>query len=128
MANNGKLSPKQQAAIRALLTARDVRAAAKARKVRERTFHRWLDDPTFQEALKEAEQTALDVAVRRLTGVMQLAIDTLLVVMVNKENTLGTRVRAAELVLARLLEIRQFAAFDERAGHLEEIVAAEMHR
>lgn len=128
MAENGTLSPKQQAAIAALLTARDVRAAAKNAKVGERTLHRWLVDPAFQAALKDAEHAALDIAVRRLTGAMQLAIDTLLMVMVNKQNTASTRVRAADIILARLLELRELTTLDERVKHLEEIVAAESHR
>jgi hypothetical protein len=128
MAKNGKLTTKQQAAIAALLTARDVRAAAKSAKVGERTLHRWLEDSAFQAALKEAEHTALDIAVRRLTGASQLAIDTLLIVMTNKENAAGTRLRAADVILARLLELRQLATLDERVKHLEEIVAAESHK
>jgi hypothetical protein len=41
-------------------------------------------------------------------------------------NAAGTRIRAAELVLARVFEIGQFAALDQRVRQLEEIAAAEM--
>ncbi len=128
MAETGRLSPKQQNAIAALLIARDVRAAAKTAKIGERTLHRWLAEPSFQAALQAAERDALHLGVRRLTGAMQHAIDTLLVVMANKENAASTRVRAADVVLSRLMHLKELAELQARVTHLEEIVAAETNR
>ena len=66
MAENGKLSPSQQRAIGALLTSRNVRAAAETAQVSERSLHRWLEDDHFVGELRKAEDRVIDQAVRRL--------------------------------------------------------------
>jgi hypothetical protein len=78
MATNGnpeKLTPRQRRAIAALLSSRDVKAAALAAKVGARTLYRWLDDQSFRNALSAAESEAIDTATRRLIGLEDSAVD-----------------------------------------------------
>jgi hypothetical protein len=78
MAVNGNpegLTSRKKRAIAALLTSRDIKAAALAAKVGERTLHRWLDDQSFRDALQAAESEAINTATRRLIGLEDSAVN-----------------------------------------------------
>ncbi len=125
MAANGspagkKLTPRQRRAIAALLSEKDVLAAAKKARVGERTLRRWLDsDEVFQAQLKAAEAAAIDSAIRRLSNLTGQAVSTLRDVMSGKDCSAGARVRAADVALARLLDLRELAQLEARLGAIE---------
>jgi hypothetical protein len=78
MAINGnpeRLTSRKKRAIAALLTSRDIKSAALAARVGERTLHRWLDNKSFRDALQVAESEAIDAATRRLIGLEDSALD-----------------------------------------------------
>src|SRR4051812_32578925 len=60
------LSPKQAALISALMTEATVAAAAKRAGCSARSARRWLGEPAFCGAYREARRAALDVAMARL--------------------------------------------------------------
>jgi hypothetical protein len=74
MTENGRLSPAQKRALAAMLTERDVRSAAKAAGVAERTLFTWLKDPDFTQALRQAEAALIDEATRGLVGMQGKAL------------------------------------------------------
>ncbi len=119
MADRGRLTPTQRRAIAALLTERDTRAAASAARVSERALYRWLALPDFQAELQEAEKQAIDAAIRRLAELTAQAVDTLREVMLDKEASAGTRVQAANIALARLLDLRELAELETRLQRIE---------
>ena len=75
--SQGKLTPRQRRAIAALLSERDIKAAAEAAKVGYRTLLRWLDDPDFRAALVQAERDLVDGTTRRLVAGQDKALDVL---------------------------------------------------
>jgi len=119
MANNGKLTPKMKAFIRALLTERTVRGAAGAAGIGERTAYRWSKDPDIITALKAAELEALGGVVRRLVGLGDRATQTLADAMDSEETRENTKVRAADIILGRLLQLRELVDLEERISILE---------
>lgn len=116
----GKLTPKQERAIRALLTSKNVGEAAAAIGVSERTLYRWLTDPAFRAALSVAEGDLLDAATRRLLTLQDDAIGAFEDVLTGGPDVTDTaRLRAAQAVLDYLLKLREMRSVEERLTALE---------
>ena len=121
MAENGTdskpLTLQQHKAIAAMLVSRDLRSAAKASGIPERTLWRWAGDPRFLAGLHSAEGAIVTDATRRLLQLSTKAIDTL-------EKVLDTgppalRLRAAGMVLDQLLTLRELQNTESRLAALE---------
>lgn len=120
MAKTGALTPKQRQAIASLLSERDVRGAAKAAGIAERTLHRWLSDAGFRAALVDQEGEIIDQATRRLLDLTEHAIDTLDdILQTGNENQ---RLRASQAVLDHLLKLRELRNVESRLADLEAAV------
>jgi hypothetical protein len=78
MAKNDTLTPTQKRGIAALLSERDVRSAAKATGIAERTLWRWMDDPTFRAELTRQEGAIIDQTTRGLLGMQDKALAAVL--------------------------------------------------
>jgi phage terminase small subunit len=113
------LTPKQRKAVEALLITGDVTAAAKEVGVSRETLYRWLKQPHVLEAVREAEARALDELSRLLVRLGRSAATTLARAMSDAETPAATRVRAADVVLARLLQLRELATLEARVVDLE---------
>ena len=115
-----KLTPKQEAAVRALLTSKNVGEASGAVGVSERTLYRWLADPDFRAALSVAEGDLLDAATRRLLTLQDDAIGAFEDVLTGGPDVTDTaRLRAAQAVLDYLLKLREMRSIEERLAALE---------
>jgi len=111
------LTPKQRRAIQAILLTGNVKQAAEAADVNRQTFYRWRKLPHFQRALKEAEAAALADLSRRLVGLSDKAAKALEAALDAPE--LRYRLRASEIVLGRLLQLRELVNLEERLEALE---------
>ena len=116
---NTEITPKQRKAVEALLVTGDVSAAAKETGVSRESLYRWLKQPIFLEAVREAEARALDELSRLLVRLGRSAATTLAKAMNDAETPAATRVRAADVVLARLLQLRELATLEARVADLE---------
>jgi hypothetical protein len=122
---DAKLTPTQARAIAALMTAGSIGEAAKAVKVGERTLRRWLaEDAGFVAALDAAQRQALDAVVRRLTSLSVAAGGVLARVMGDESASSSARVRAADIVLGRFVQLRELAQLEERLTALEAAIKA----
>jgi hypothetical protein len=122
MASNGtpgKLLPRQRRAIVALLTSKDVKAAAELAKVGERTLYRWMQMPAFRLALLSAEGDAIDQATRQLITLQGPAIDVIAGILADQDNHPAVRLRAAQSVLDYLLRLRELRDVESRLAALE---------
>lgn len=113
-----KLTPKQARAIDALMTEGSIDAAAKTAGVSRVTLWRWMQDETFCNVLKQAESARVSATIRRLTSLSDSAVGVLADVM---ENALkpSERIRAADIVLARMLQLRELHDLETRVAALE---------
>jgi len=118
----GDLPAKQRRAVAALLTTGDVSAAARETGVSRETLHRWMRQPAFLEAVREAEADALDELSRSLVRLGRTATGTLEAAMGDPAAPWPTRVRAADAVLGRLLQLRELATLETRVAELERSV------
>ncbi len=114
-----KITPAQRRAIAALLSERDVRAAAKAAGVSERSLWRWLKDRDFTNELNAAQGEAIDATIRRLAELSGQAVDTLRSAMTSKSTPIGSKIRAADIVLGRLLAMKELGDLEQRIAALE---------
>jgi transposase-like protein len=86
-------------AVAALLTQRNVEEAAKAVGISTRTMLRWIKEPEFQAAYREARRAAYSQAVAKLQQGATAAATTLLKVMLDQGTPASVRVRAAECIM-----------------------------
>src|SRR3712207_6024402 len=94
-----KLTPKQEKAIAALLAQPTIEAAAESLGVNGVTVHRWLQEPAFDTASREARREAVQVAIGRLQQVSGAMVAVLVNVAADKKTPPSTRVAAASKVI-----------------------------
>ena len=125
MAGHGsKLGRKQEDAIAALLSQRNIDEAASAAGVGTRTLLRWLKIPEFDAAYRAARRQAYGQSISRLQQGATAAATTLLKVMVDPATPPSTRVRAAEAVLSQAAKAIEIEDIDARVRLLEEATEA----
>ncbi len=127
MAGHGsKLGRKQEDAIAALLSQRNIDEAASAAGVGTRTLLRWMKIPEFDAAYREARRQAYGQSISRLQQGSAAAATTLLKVMIDPATPSSTRVRAAEAVLSHAAKAIEIEDIDARLRELE--AAAEANK
>jgi hypothetical protein len=119
-----KLTRKQEEAIIALLSNRNIEEAARSCNTPARTLHRWLKDPAFDAAYREARRQAYGQSIARLQQGSAAAATTLLKVMVDAGTPHSTRVRAAESVLTHAAKAIEIEDIEARVAALEQAAAS----
>lgn len=112
------LTPKQEAAIVALLNEPTVARAAITADVDERTLHRWLADPVFARAYRAARRVAFAQAIAVTQRYAPLAIHTLGKIMADQTVGASARVSAAT---ALLKFSRESIELDDLASRVDEL-------
>jgi len=118
--NGGKLGRKQEEAIAALLSQRNIEEAARAAGVGTRTLIRWLKLPEFGVAYREARRAAFSQSIARLQQASSAAATTLLKIMLDVNAPASTRVRAADSVLDHAKQAIELEDIEARVALLEE--------
>ncbi|GIV77436.1 MAG: hypothetical protein KatS3mg050_1830 [Litorilinea sp.] len=116
----GKVTPRQRKAIEALLTTGSITEASQAAGVARKTIYAWLKRDEFRAELHEAEAQALQSLSLSLVRLGEKAARTLGEAMDGERES--TRVRAADIVLQRLLQLRELVALEERVAALEQAI------
>ena len=93
------LTAPQERAIIALLNEQTVGRAAAAAGVGQRTLHRWLKEPTFARAYREARREAFGQAIALTQRYAPLAVNTLAHVMMDNDAPSSSKVAAATTIL-----------------------------
>lgn len=119
MAQDGTLSPTQRRAVDALMASRNVADAAKVAGVGLRTLWRWMKQPAFMAALNQAQADALNTTIRLLSVSSVDAVNVLTDTMKDEAATDGARLRAADVMLSRLVALKQTVDFETRLVALE---------
>ena len=121
MAENGNLTAKQRAAVRALVTSRTVREAEQAAGVSTSTMHRWRKQSAFREAVREAEKALYQDGLRRLLTDQAANLDRIIELRDEGDGD-AVRLRAAvalERALARRFESLTLDEIEDRIAALE---------
>ena len=123
-----KLTRKQEEAIIALLSSRNTEEAARACNIPPRTLHRWLTEPAFTAAYREARRQAYQQSIAVLQKGSTAAATTLLKVMLDLATPASTRVRAAESILAHSAKAIEIEDIEARVEELERAVEKNTNR
>jgi hypothetical protein len=108
-----KFERKQEAAVAALLTERTTEEASRVAGISHSTLLRWMKEPQFDKAYREARRNAFRQSVARLQQASGAAVSVLLRVMADAATPPSVRVRAADSVLdhsAKAIEIEDIEA------------------
>ena len=117
--HGAKFGRKQEEAIAALLTQRNVEEAARTAGIGVSTLLRWLKLPEFNRAYREARRAAFGQATARLQQATSAAATTLLKIMVDPNAPASTRVRAAESILNQAAKANEGEDIEARVTELE---------
>ena len=125
MAGHGeKFGRKQEDAIVALLTQRNIEDAARTAGIGARTLLRWLKLPEFQNAYRQARREAFGQAVAQLQQGTAAAATTLLKVMIDPGTPASVRVRAADSIFSHAAKAIELEDIEARLSELERAAAA----
>ena len=122
--HGSKFGRKQEAAIAALLGQRNIDEAAKSIGVASNTLLKWMKEPEFQAAYREARRAAFGQAIARLQQASGAAVSTLLKIMVDANAPHSTRVRAADSVLDHSAKAIEIEDIEARVAELERAAEA----
>ena len=114
-----KVPPKQLKALEALLDGANIQDAATAAGVNRKTIGRWLNDPAFWKLYQFNSRRVLELAARRLTGKLDMAVGLVASVMEDEDAPAGVRLRAAQQVIDGSLKLLEVADIQERLTALE---------
>jgi hypothetical protein len=115
----GTLTAKQLRAIEALLKEPTTVAAAKAAKVSEATIFRWLADPLFDQAYRQARGRLLESTLTALQCASGDAVQTLRGILSDPLAQAPARVSAARAILEFSLKAKEVLEVEERLRTLE---------
>jgi hypothetical protein len=122
------LGRKQEEAIAALLTQRNVEDAARTAGIGVRTLLRWLKLPEFENAYRQARRDAFGQAIARLQQGTSAAVTTLLKVMIDPGAPASVRVRAADSVLNHAAKAIEIEDVEARVTALEAVASGAPRR
>ena len=113
------LGRKQEEAITALLTKRNVEEAAQTAGIGTRTLLRWMKIPEFQAAYREARRAAFSQSIARLQQATSAAAATLMKIMVDPAAPASVRVRAADSIFNHAAKAIEIEDIEARVAELE---------
>lgn len=108
-----KFGRKKDEAIAALLTQRNIDEAARSVGIAPNTLLRWMKEPEFDRAYRDAKRAAFGQSISRLQQGTSAAVTTLLKIMLDPEAPASVRVRAADSIFnhaAKAIEIEEIEA------------------
>ncbi len=115
-----KLGRKQEEAIAALLSQRNAEEAARSIGIATRTLFRWLQEPAFAAAYREAKRAAFSQAIARIHTMTTAAVSALGKVLVDPRAPAASRVRAATSILEQAAKAIEIEDLEARLVALEE--------
>ena len=116
---NSTLGRKQEEAISALLTQRNLEEAARAARIGVRTLIRWMKDQEFQKAYREARREAFGQSIARLQQGTSAAATTLLKLLIEPNTPASVRVRAADSIFNHAAKAIEIEDLEARVADLE---------
>ena len=119
-----KFGRKKEEAIAALLTQRNLDEAAKSIGIAPNTLLKWMKQPEFDAAYREARRAAFGQAVARLQQGTSAAATTLLKTMIDPNTPASVRVRAAECVMNHATKAIEIEDIEARVAALEATAAS----
>lgn len=115
-----ELSSRQRRFVTAMLTASTIEEAAEAAGVCERTGYRYLKDPAVKSEIAEAMATVFEQVAWRVSRAMLEALETLVEINKDPDQSSLTRLSAAKTILDHGPKLREQAELASRLASLED--------
>ena len=119
--HGSKFGRKKEEAIAALLTQPNIEHAARSIGIGTSTLVRWMKDPEFAEAYREAKRAAFGQAISRLQQGTAAAATTLLKIMLDTSVPASVRVRAADSIFDHAAKAIEIEEVEARVAALEQV-------
>ncbi len=123
--------PQNARAIASILSGATMQEAAKAAGVSRSTLYRWLKEPSFVSALNAARAIELDRVRNLLTCLAESSLVVLQKALLSADTPTSLKVRVADIILARLIQIHPLGEVEQRLYKLElithELLLEETH-
>jgi hypothetical protein len=123
--HGSKFARKQEEAVAALLTQRNIEEAAKVVGIATNTLLSWMKVPEFQKAYREAKRAAFGQAIARLQQGTSAAATTLLKLLIDPNTPASVRVRAADSIFNHAAKAIEIEDIEARVTELERAAAAQ---
>ena len=117
--HGAKFGRKKEEAIVALLTQRNLEEAARSIGIDPKTLLRWMKEPEFDAAYREARRMAYGQSIGRLQQAASAASSTLLKIMIDPNSPPSCRLRAADSVLSHAAKAIEIEDIEARLSELE---------
>ena len=114
-----KLTGKKARALEGLLDGLNIQDAAALAGVNRKTLARWLQEPDFWKAYRNAGDMLFETAARKLASATDGSVDFLVEVREDSDIPTSVRVRAADLVLQHAGKYKDAVDFATRLAALE---------
>ena len=114
-----KFGRKKEQAVVALMTHRNLEEAAGAVGVAPNTLLRWMKEPEFDAAYRQARRLAFGQSIARLQQASGAAVSTMLKIMVDPNAPASTRLRAADSVMQHTAKAIEIEDVEGRVAELE---------
>jgi hypothetical protein len=124
-APGGKFFRKQEDAIAALLTQRNIEEAAKVAGIGANTLLRWLKVPEFQKAYREARRAAFSQSIARLQQGTSAAATTLIKLLLDPNTPASVRARVADSIFNHAAKAIEIEDIEARVSALEAATTTE---
>ncbi len=121
--SDGKLTPKQEAALLALLAHGTIEAAYGAAGVSKATMWRFMQLPEFQTRYRAARRQLVETAIAQLQSDCTIAARALREVAEDKEAPASSRVAAAKAILDQSISAIELMDLQERVERLETMLS-----
>ena len=102
------MTDRKEKALQALLVSPTRKAAAAAAGIDPETLRRYLKDPKFLQAYRDAAADTMDAATRQLQGTLNAAADRLLKIVNDDEQPPAAQIQAARTLLEFALKFTEF--------------------
>jgi hypothetical protein len=120
------LTSRQLKALEAIMSEPTIQAAAMRTGVERKTLYRWLDEPAFADALREARSQAFERTMSALAAAAEKAVEVLREFLDKEESSAkpgaSVRIRAVRVALDSMLRTRDLIEVEERLKKLEEVL------
>jgi DNA-binding MurR/RpiR family transcriptional regulator len=117
-----KLTPKQEAALLALLDNNTIEAAYKAAGISKATMWRFMQDANFQTRYRAARRQVVETAIAQLQQDCGIAVRVLREVAEDREAPASSRVAAAKTILDQSVAAIELTDIQERLEQVERML------
>jgi hypothetical protein len=123
--NSGSLGTRKTKAVQALLQYGTKEKAAQEAGISVVTLWRWMKQPPFQEALRQARREAFSQSTGRLQQASSVAVSTLLRVMAGPDTPASSKVQASRSVIELSQKSFELEDMEIRLARLEKLAGHE---